>query len=162
MSIGSPQMKMPRPNGQAICMRSQVRSTRRRLVANTTGTTGTRARRATLTMPLLATVAGPLGPSGVMPTQSPAASALTIARNAALPPRRVEPATDCTPKWATASAMIRPSRCDEISMWIGAIRRHAIGIIISRPCQKARINGLPASRSRRGCSAPSTLQRLVR
>ena len=161
-SIGSPQRKAPRPKGSATCIRSQLRIIRRRLAAKTTGTIGTRARRATLTMPALATIAGPAGPSGVMPTQSPAASAFTIVRSAALPPRRVEPVTVCTPKCATASAMMRPSRCAEISMWIGARRCHAIGIIISRPCQKARMNGRPASRRARGCSAPSTLQRLVR
>jgi len=43
--------------------------------------------------------------------------------------------------------MMRPSRCDEISMCIGARRRHAIGIIIIRPCQKAPTNGRPAPQS---------------
>ena len=66
-------------------------------------------------MPALATIAGPAGPSGVMPTQSPAASALTMVRSAELPPRRVEPATDCTPKCATESAMIRPSPTSAIN-----------------------------------------------
>ena len=31
-------------------------------------------------------------------------------------------------------------------MWIGARRCHAIGIISSRPCQKARMNGRPSAR----------------
>src|SRR5580704_488295 len=98
ISIGSPHRKTPRPKGSARCMRSQVRRIRRRLVANTIGMIGTLARRATLTMPALATIAGPAGPSGVTATQSPAASSLTSARKAALPPCRVEPATDRTPK----------------------------------------------------------------
>ena len=49
-------------------------------------------------IPPLACIAGPRGPSGVMPTHSPAASRFSIARNAAVPPRREEPAIERTPK----------------------------------------------------------------
>ncbi len=135
---------------------------RRRLVAKAIGTIGAPARRATLTMPVEAHIAGPRGPSGVIPTQSPASSRFSIVRSADEPPRRLEPAIECTPKWLTASAMMRPSRCAEISMCIGASRCHAIGIIIMRPCQKARMKPRPSRRSRRGISPPSTVQRLVR
>jgi len=67
-------------------------------VAKTIGTIGTPARRARFTIPLLACIAGPRGPSGVMPTHSPAASRFSIWRNAADPPRRLDPAIECTPK----------------------------------------------------------------
>jgi hypothetical protein len=92
-------------------------------------------------MPGLASIAGPRGPSGVMPTQAPSFSVLTIARSAASPPRELEPAIDAMPKWPTAAAMMRPSRWPEISMWIGTSRGQAIGIIRSLPCQKARMKG---------------------
>ena len=71
---------------------------RRRLVAKVIGTIGAWASRATLTMPMLAVIAGPRGPSGVIATQSPSFSFFSIARSAAEPPRRVEPAIASMPK----------------------------------------------------------------
>ena len=76
-------------------------------------------------------------------------------------PRRVEPEIDWTPKYAIASAMIRPSRCAEISMCIGASRCQPIGIIIMRPCQNVPMKARPSPRSRRGHSSPSITQRFV-
>ena len=88
----------------------------RLLVAYAAGMIGARESRARLTMPMLAIIAGPRGPSGVMPMQSPASSRFSICRSAAEPPRRVDPGIDWTSKYVITSAMIRPSRCAEISM----------------------------------------------
>ena len=46
---------------------------------------GTCASRAATTMPWLASIAGPRGPSGVMPTQAPPFSVRTIKRRLAVP-----------------------------------------------------------------------------
>ena len=56
ISIGSPQTKTPRPNGNARLKRSQLFKTLRRLVAQTMGTIGAPAKRARLTMPTLAII----------------------------------------------------------------------------------------------------------
>ena len=47
---------------------------------------GTPDTRATVTMPSVARMRGPRGPSGVMPTYSLALSAFNMPRNAAAPP----------------------------------------------------------------------------
>ncbi len=79
----------------------------------------------------------------------------------AVPPRELDPAIEVMPKWPTASAMMRPSRWPEISMWIATSRGHAIGIISSLPCQKARMKGRLSRWKCAACSAPSMVQRLV-
>ena len=48
--------------------------------------------------PVLTVIAGPRGPSGVIPTQPPSLSRFSISRSADEPPRLVEPAIVSIPK----------------------------------------------------------------
>ena len=91
--IGSPHTNTPRPKGQGTTKRSQVANTRRRSMEKVAGRMGASDRRARLTMPLLARILGPWGPSGVMPTDWPSFSILSKVRSALEPPCRVDPAT---------------------------------------------------------------------
>src|SRR5690606_11458876 len=65
------------------------------------------------------------------------------------------------PKGSMARAISSPSRCCEISILMGLERFHAFGIISSRPCQKHRMNGLPAFQNESGYCWPCTSQREV-
>ncbi len=131
---------------------------RRRLALQLIGTIEAPLSRASAMMPSLARIAGPRGPSGAMPAHWPLAMALTISRKAPLPPLREEPSILSIPKWAIARALRSPSRCSDVRMFMGALRGQIRGIIIKRPCQKARMKGAPRSQNAAGCSPPRVVQ----
>ena len=64
-------------------------------------------------------------------------------------------------KCATVSAIERPSRCCEISMWIGFLSSQQCGIINNLPCQKDSMKGSPLCQKLRGMSLPTICQRVV-
>ncbi len=113
---GAPQTSTPRPHGSGSTMRSQVGSTRRRVVCAAQGTTGARVIAASWATPGAAWRGGPRGPSGVITTWPPPASAAASARSPAAPPRclrrsEVEPNTTSTPNPRMMSPISRPSLC---------------------------------------------------
>ena len=123
------------------------------------GTIGAPDNLAILIMPFVARIRGPRGPSGVMPTYSPAAKIFRIARNAFAPPFDEEPSVVLIPRCLTMRAMICPSRCCEISIWKFFFESQHKGIISKRPCQKLKINGVLDFQNCSGISPRTTCHR---
>ena len=157
ISIGSPHRKMPRPNGRAT-----VEAVPAGEHAPAAGGVSDRHDRRPGQPGDVDDAGADAHRRAARPVRSDrhaVSLAVVVSASCATPPSRrggSSRRSSRIPKYDTAPAMIRPSRCAEISMCIGARRCHASGIISSRPCQKAPMKGRPSPVSRRGASPPST------
>ncbi|GAV36507.1 hypothetical protein ROTAS13_04194 [Roseomonas sp. TAS13] len=142
----------------------------RRVVAAAQGMTAARAVAPSCATPGAASRLGPRGPSGVMAARSPRASRRRMLIIPEAPPREVEPWTVSSWKRAMMSPMKRPSLWRETSTWVRRgrstgkccrARRHSIGIIGRRSCQKETISGRPVATASAMSSRPRKVQRVV-